>query len=264
MKYFKSYFYPFVALVMFALALSEFAGLDYSWAGWGYATCYPGCFCEVFRPGGIVQPISSWSNFFYLAAGLFILGSLSLPGAAGEGNLIRRSRGFAAGFGIAVVCIGLTSLFFHVSLTQFGRWLDYMGMYAFAAYALLYSLTRLRSGGGRAFLVAYVILLAALGALWVYLPAGRRVVLGGLILGIVLVEAYAHRVRRPFSIRTRRLIAALACFLAAYAVNMADEAGLICAPESAWQWHAVWHLLTAASTLLLYAYYRSEREPARG
>jgi hypothetical protein len=303
-KSLRPFLLPLLAFILFALALAAFASLNYSWAGWGYAECYPGCFCEAFRPGGIVQPLSSWSNMFYIAAGLLILGSLSLPqkpvilpalvrrgpgsgakdlsddgetlrfpshsfgvlraGAQGDNqsgnNLLSSSRAYAAGFGIAVILIGVTSLFFHVSLTQVGRWFDYMGMYAFAGFALLYSLARLFRWKGRTFAGAYVLLLGTLGALWVYAPALRRPALGGLILAIILVEAFAHWRRRPFPIRTGWLVAALACFVAAYAVNMADEAGPLCAPDSLWQWHAVWHLLTAASTLLLYVYYRSERE----
>lgn len=263
MKYFKYFFYPLAALVMITFAVIEFGRMDYSWTGWKLSSCYPGCFCEAFRPGGIVQPLSSYSNLFYVLAGLLIIGSLSLPVRKEKNNLMSRKGAYPVGFGLAIVAIGLTSLFFHVSLTEIGRWFDYLGMYAFTGFALLYSLTRLLGWKGRTFAILYLILLAVLGVLWVVAPGCRRPLLGGLILAIILAEAAAHWIRRPLRIRTRCFLASLACFLLAYAINMSDESGALCNPASPWQWHAVWHLLTAASTGLLYVYYRSEDETDR-
>jgi dihydroceramidase len=260
---FKAFFWPIFAFVMITLAVIEFNSLNYSWTGWGLASCYPGCFCEAFRPGGIVQPLSSYSNLFYILVGLLILGALNLPIRDGKNNLMNRVRGYPIGFGIAIIAIGATSLFFHVSLTEFGRWLDYMGMYAFVAFALMYSLTRLFGWKGRTFAILYVILLAVFGALYIAVPEIRRPLLGGLILAVILAEILAHWVRRPLQIKTGYFVASLACFLVAYAINMSDEVGALCVPESPWQWHAVWHLLTAVSTGLLYLYYRSEDETSR-
>jgi hypothetical protein len=99
-----------------------------------------------------------------------------------------------------------------------------------------------------------------LGLLWIAAPAFGRPMLGGLILGVIAVEAAVHWLRRPLRIETGFFIASLVCFLLAFAVNMLDENGALCVPASLWQWHAVWHLLTAVSTGLLYLYYRSEDE----
>jgi len=251
---------PLAVFWLAAAAAAATAALPFPWPGWQLAACYPGCFCEGFHSGGVVQPLSTYSNLFYILAGLMILGARNLPAPDGRGNRMIRRRGYVAAYGAAVVAIGVTSFFFHLSLTQIGRWLDYMGMYAFVGLALVYGLARLRSWSDRRFVAAYVVLLAALGALWFAAPPYRRLLLGLLILGIVLVEAAAHWIRQPFRIRTRWLPAALACFLTAYAVNLADEGGAICTPASPWQWHAVWHLLTAASTVMLFVYYRSENE----
>jgi hypothetical protein len=260
MKKLRPFVGPGVVFLLAAAATAALPMLPFPWPGWRLASCYPGCFCEAFHSGGVVQPQSSYSNLFYILAGLLILGAGGLAGREPHSNLMTRRRRYIAGFGWAVVAIGITSLFFHVSLTRVGRWLDYMGMYAFTAYALLYGLARLRRWNGAAFLTLYGLLLAELGVLWFVAPGYRRPLLGTLILGIVAVEAVAHRVRRPMRIRTRYLTAALGCFLAAYAINMLDEGGVICHPNGLLQWHAVWHFLTAASTMLLFLYYRSEDE----
>ncbi len=262
MRILKPFLLPLVAFVVitgFALWTDSRPPLT-GWPGWELAACYPVCFCEAFHAGGIAQPWSAYSNLFYILAGLLILAARDLPLGDTRQNRMTAARGYITGFGGAVVAIGITSFFFHVTLTQIGRWLDYMGMYAFTGFALTYSLARLRRRNDAAFVIAYVLLLASLGTLWFAAPAYRRTLLGGLILGVALIEAAAHCLRRPMRIRTRYLLASLACFLAAYWINMADEAGAPCVPASPWQWHALWHFLTAASTVLLYVYYRSEEE----
>ncbi len=260
MKISKTFFWPIVIFILAAVATAALGALPFPWPGWPLASCYPGCFCEASHVGGIVQPLSAYSNLFYVLAGLMILATRDLPARDARGNRMTRRRGYIAGYGWAVVAIGVTSLFFHVSLTHTGRWLDYMGMYAFVGYALAYSLARLRRWNDATFLGVYALLLTVLGALWFASPVCRRPLLGALILGVILVEIAAHWIRRPLRIRTPYFLAALACFFIAYAINMADESGALCVPASPWQWHAVWHFLTAASTVLLYLYYRSEDE----
>jgi len=266
----RSFLWPIAAFILITIGIAWANGHPAkcegtlpcapTWPGWQPASCYPGCFCEAFHAGGIVQPLSSYSNLFYILAGLLILGTRNLPAQDARNNLMTRRRGYITGYGWAAVGIGVTSLFFHVSLTHIGRWFDYMGMYAFTGYALVYSLARFRRWNDRTFIVPFALLLAALGGLWFAAPDSRRPLLGGLILGLIVVEAVVHWARRPIRIRTRYFLASLACFLVAYSINMSDEAGALCVPESAWQWHAVWHFLTAASTVLLYVYYRTEDE----
>jgi hypothetical protein len=260
MKSLKPFLGPLIAFLLIAAAAAALEGLTFPWPGWKLAYCYPTCFCEIFRPGGVVQPLSSYSNLFYIFLGLFIVGSRKLPAPSGRSNLMTRRPGYITGFGVAVVAIGLTSLFYHVSLTQAGRWLDYMGMYGFVGYALIYSLARFRRWSGKTFAALYTLFLAALGLLWLASAALARPMLGALILAVIVVEAAVHRVRHPLQIKIGFLVASLGCFFLALAVNLLDESGALCAPASLWQWHAAWHFLTAVSTGLLYLYYRSEVE----
>jgi hypothetical protein len=263
MRSLKPFSWPLAAFILISIGTFALEALPFPWHGWQPAYCYPGCFCEAFRAGGIVQPLSSYSNLFYILAGLLILATRDLPAGDRRDNLMTRRRGYITGFGWAVIVLGATSLFYHVSLTNIGRWLDYMGMYAFTGYALAYSVARLRRWNDRTFVVGFGLLLAALGGLWFAAPAIGRALLGALIFGLVAAEAIVHWIRRPMQIRTRWLFASLGCFLLAYWINMFDESGALCVPASPWQWHAVWHLLTAVSTVLLYVYFRTEGEETR-
>ena len=66
--------------------------------------------------------------------------------------------------------------------------------------------------------------------------------------------------RRPFvTIRRRWAVAALALFLAAFAVWIPSRSGgALCDPDSWIQGHAVWHLLCAAAAGCLFVYFLSE------
>jgi hypothetical protein len=263
MKIGRSFLWPIVIFIIVAAAMVWTDGRpplqNYAWHCLQRASCYPHCFCEAFHAGGIVQPLTSYSNLFYILAGLLILGSRGLPVPGSKNNLMIRRRGYITGFGAAVIGIGITSMFFHVSLTTLGWWLDYMGMYAFVGYCLVYGLARFRGWNGRTFALLYAVLLAALGLGWIAAPEFKRYLLAGLILAVIVVETVAHRVRRPFRIRTYYFVAALAVFLLAFAFNVLDDS-VLCAPASLWQWHALWHFMTAVSAGLLYLYYRSEEE----
>jgi hypothetical protein len=258
MKIARSFLWPIAAFIIVTAAV-VWADSRPPWPWLQRASCYPHCFCEAFRVGGIVQPLSSYSNLFYILAGLLILGSRGLPAAGSKNNLMTRRRGYITGFGAAVTGIGATSMFFHVSLTTLGWWLDYMGMYAFVGYCLVYGLTRFRGWSGRTFLLLYAILVTALGLGWIAAPEIKRYLLAGLILAVIAVETAVHRARRPFQIRTRYFVAALAVFLLAFALNVLDDS-VLCAPASLWQWHALWHFLTAVAAGLLYVYFRTEDE----
>jgi hypothetical protein len=82
-------------------------------------------------------------------------------------------------------------------------------------------------------------------------------VFGGLLAGALVIEVAVQALRRRRS-QKRYLFAAVACFVLGAVMWTLDRA-LPCRPDSLWQWHGAWHVLTAASAGLMYSYYRSER-----
>ena len=243
----------FVLIALVSLAL---AFVNYSWVSWQPATCLPNnCFCESLRDGFIRQPINTYSNLAYVLVGLLILAHARHSDA--RANWMSSQRAYPIVFGGATVAIGVGSFFYHASLTFLGQWLDLMGMYLFAGFALLYNLARLRPMRGTTFALGYVAMNAMLGYLLIVNPFVRRQVFAGMIWVVLALEALVLLVERP-RMKTRYLIGALVSLIVAYGVWMLDESRVWCDPTSVLQGHALWHFATAAAAGLLYLYYRSE------
>jgi hypothetical protein len=238
-----------------------------SWVGLAPSPCYPGCFCEAFQRAAIVQPLSSYSNLGYVLVGLGIMAStrISLLGDGKRTNLLLRKPTYIILYGLVAIFIGLTSFFYHVSLTLVGRWVDYMGMYALVSFGVAYNLTRLGVVRGRMFAFTFIgfNISLAIPMMAVSSLEFKRALLLGMILAIIGLEGIIHLIRRPTRLHVAYFFAALGVLAAATVVNLLDESGQWCSHTSLWQWHAVWHFLTAVSISLLFLYYRTEDDSER-
>lgn len=213
------------------------------WEGWRAATCMPEhCFCEAVRQSWIRQPANALSSLAFVGAGLWILGQ---PAGA-------RVWPYRWSFVLALLVIGLGSAFYHASLSFVGQFWDVLGMYFLAGLMLLYRVSR-----GRAFGLAYGLLMLVLAlALW-FVPELRRGLFALVLLGAVGLELGYMR-HKP-RIEIGWFWAGLGLFTLAFIVWILDNSRLWCAPQSWVQGHALWHLLGAVAAGLVYRYYASER-----
>jgi hypothetical protein len=238
-----------------------------SWAGLRPSPCYPGCFCEAFQRGAIVQPMSSYSNLWYVLVGIVIIASarISLSGDGKRTNLLLRQPSYVILYGLVAIFIGLTSFFYHVSLTLVGRWVDYMGMYALASFAVAYNLARLGVVRGRTFAITFIAFNLSLAIPMMAVPSlnFKRSLLTGTIVIMLGLEGIIYLTRRSPHLRYIYLLSALGVMAAATGVNLLDESGYWCNHISLWQWHPAWHFLTAVSISLLFLYYRTEDDRER-
>ncbi len=250
---------PWLAFVMVACATIALGTLDYSWQGWRAASCVPEhCFCEAIRPGVVAQPVNAYSNLAYVLVGLLVIGAAWRAHGA-KANLMRQHKAYPMLCGIAVVSIGLGSLFYHASLTFVGQWFDLAGMYLFATFIMLYNLSRLRPMSGKVFVLVYVAANLVLGIAQITQPGLRRQMFAGLIALTIALEVLALALKKP-AIKIVYFVAALGAFGAAYGIWILDETRQLCAPMSWLQGHAAWHVLSAIAAWLLYLYYGSEGE----
>jgi dihydroceramidase len=244
------------------VALAIIAGtVTLNLEGWRPAFCDGGaCFCEAPRAAGWAQPSNTFSNLGYVLAGLLALGwSGNQPLLPAGANLMRRQRAYALVFGIAIVAIGLGSLFFHGTLTFAGQFTDLLGMYLLSNLLLVYNLARLFKLNGAAFAALYVGLTVAFGGLMLIAPETRRYTFAAGIASALILEVALYLRRRP-KMEPAWLLTALAVFGVAYVVWTLDGTGAWCDPTGWLQGHAVWHLLGAASAGLAFVYYWREKD----
>ncbi|MDX2012313.1 MAG: ceramidase domain-containing protein [Myxococcaceae bacterium] len=222
------------------------------WDDFAQATCMPDhCFCEAVHEGWLRQPSNAVSSLaFCVAAGWMALDRRRAPTASAW----RPVEAWC--FIVAVFLVGLTSAGYHASLTFVGQFFDVQSMYLVVGVLFAVNVDDARPGAPRRFLSTYVALNVALGVLLVVVPTFRRFGFGLAIAAVVLTEVLL-RVRRLRSTPLAPLLLAVALQALAFAVWTLDLTKTVCAPGSLVQGHAVWHVLGAVVTALLWRYART-------
>lgn len=222
-----------------------------SWQDWQQANCMPHCFCEAVGQNKLLrQPANTFSSFAFVFTGTFIL-------LANQSEK-RFPEIYKIILGVAAVLIGVGSAFYHASLTFVGQFFDVLGMYLLVVFIFAYACERLFRFKRSTTLTIYFILNFILALLLVYAPETRRYLFAFVLLGGLIIEIFARR-KRQIAIETRCWNYGFALFALAFLIWAIDNKRIICDPQSIIQGHAVWHLLGAIATLLLYLYYSSER-----
>ena len=215
--------------------------------------------CERLGGGTLAQPVNTFSSLAYLLVGLWMLG------------LARRSPGRRvelAVFGVAVALNAVGGLMFHGVQSWGARWVHDVSILAVLGFVVAFGLARILDRPRAWWLGAFASGLAVLGALIAAFPGAVQALSGILAVGAGATEVveYRHEVPalRREGVTARRLarlsvLAVLGLASAAFLVGRTDA--WFCHPDSTFQWHAVWHLLSAAA-MALYAYGAIEPHPA--
>ncbi|RIK53806.1 hypothetical protein DCC62_32135 [candidate division KSB1 bacterium] len=262
MQQLKSLAWPLVAFTVIVFTAAFLSSQEYSWGDWQPASCMPAsCFCEDIRPGAVAQPANAWSSLGFALIGLLVLGQcrndLSVHKRRERWNPMTRQTSYAATYGVALIVIGLSSAFYHASLTFVGQFFDVMGMYLLATFVLVYNLDRWRTMPKKSFVLMYLAANLILAYLLIEVPVLRRWIFGAILL-VALAPEFLRRRQQRADIQTKYLRAALATLLTAFIIWVFDYAKILCDPASWLQGHALWHLLGAQAAGYLYLYYRSE------
>lgn len=235
---------------------------DAAWDQWQAATCRPDhCFCEAIRDGPVRQPANAWSSLAFVAAAILIVMRARADRRDRSGvpvNAMTTGTAWPAVYVVALVVTGLGSAFFHASLTLVGQFLDVLGMYLIATFILLYNVGRLRPISQVVTVVSYLSLNIVLAGLLLEVPTLRRYLFAVVLTAAVALEL-TIRARRTPVIERRFFVGALIVIVVAFAIWVLDITKVACDPGSVLQGHALWHVLGAVASWLLYRYYRSER-----
>jgi hypothetical protein len=196
------------------------------------------CGAPAMRPA-IQQPMNTWSNLAYVFFGFVAL----LP---------RRADVLARLFGVSMLLLGTGSFLFHASITREMQWLDVVGMYAVQIALIAVGVGRLWPVSPMALLVGALatdVLFAAFKwqiNTWLAIPAL------GAVTAVLIVLA-VRRDGRPY----RGPMVALPLLGAGILLQRLEVHRVICFPESFFQPHAAWHLLTAIALYLAYHFFET-------
>jgi len=242
-----------VSLMWIGVAFEALYLLGPDWALFAPATCLSThCFCEAPRTGELLlQPANSWSSFGFVIVGAWImLGAASRPDSAFKGLPV-------LWFGLTAIIIGVGSAMLHATLTLWGQFADVLGMYLLGAFTLVWAAARWRGLSARLAVLLYLLVAGSLiASLWLW-PETRRWLFAVLLVVAISIEWWLARPWRP-NVLGSLLLLGLAANALAFAIWILDQTRTLCAPESLWQGHALWHLLGAVAVAFSHAYYRSE------
>ncbi|MGA1841534.1 MAG: ceramidase domain-containing protein [bacterium] len=250
-----------IGLIFFGLVMIAFFILGAKGWGGSSAADEEHEFCERPRTGKMIkEPVNTWSNLSFVLAGLGILLFLDLSKTlTTPQNPFLSLSLYSILYGCLVIWLGPGSMFLHASLKQWGGWLDNLSMNTYITFIPCYDLTRLYKLNLGYFLLMYAginIALALITWFWRWQHSGK--LLFGLVIGIAVAIEILFNIKGPD--RTIGwLIGGVGIFIAAWIIwwFSRNEAPL-CKPDSIWQGHAAWHILSAATTVFLFVYFCSE------
>lgn len=269
--------YPIAPLVIFStfffVIVLFYVESECRWEGWSRVDGYPHVYCEQAAPDKPLEQFSnSFSNLLYMLAGLVIMfrpvqfvAPLTTTeeerARARHQNLFRSHWLYAVVMGFSLVAIGWGSLFYHGSLTNAGRFFDWLGMYMFGAFFCVYELARFVELPHLLFSMIYVAACAFLSVAILWLESFWRTPIFAILLMCGCILTATANYRWKSEARTCYILSALALLLVALVFWQLDRTLVLCWPTSLFQGHALWQLMTAVAAYLLYGYMCSEYSP---
>lgn len=218
------------------------------WSGWTPPNVD---WCEAELCGWIVNPADTYSNAAIVLAGIWMWRSAR-----------RTGRADLALFGPAAVATGLFSALYHASYTWFFQFFDFVGMFAFCFAVVTLNARRLgwvSAGRQTRFYVLGVVAMSALVPLLFETGVPIQLLVMALVAAIFWQEFRLSR-RSTGAVRYEIYLGAMVLLAAAGTFSLLDVTRAWCDPHDHFvQGHAIWHLLSAASFVVLYLFY--ERLP---
>jgi predicted membrane channel-forming protein YqfA (hemolysin III family) len=220
-------------------------------------------YCEFNHPERLFhQPVNTYSNLIYFFYGMvvFQLGWKDWKAFANrEANTVRKFPYLSLLLAANFIYLSFGSAFFHSSLTWIGQRMDMNATYGLTLSLICIGLVQVvvkKEWTPRMQLIlvgALLLLIASFLPLALHIPSSLllpSLFLILLVLGIINYFQYPAQ-RIP-------VVGVLSFVLLAVAIQIRslDVAKVNCDPMSIWQGHALWHLLTATSSLCMYFYFR--------
>ncbi|BBB47856.1 ceramidase domain-containing protein [Pelolinea submarina] len=239
--------------------------LRINWLNYRPADCLPyACFCEKIGTGLIRQPVNAYTNLGYILVGILVLVFLRRTGSSHQlqSSISGLPRRILILFGIAYVAVGIGSFIYHASFIFLGEELDDDSMYMIGIFLVLFETARIHKLSVKQFLWIYFSLNILFEAAIYIFPVIRGMLFAVLMVISFTIELYARR-QAELKDEVRLTDIANLLFLLAYLIWILDKTHLLCYPESLFQGHAIWHLVTAYAGWVMFKAMDCEYDPAR-
>jgi hypothetical protein len=228
------------------------------------------CYCEPFvtqdigKPG-VRQPFNTWSNLYALltGAGLALAVYLYRRGGLPSGSNRMRSTHFYPLLYIPVVIfLGLGSMWFHASLTQWGGVFDNLSMYTFTNFLIFYTIVRL-TNVDLLFYIGYPVATAGLTFAAVLGASSLIVCLFSVATYFIfegIIWLWKPDVRNDWPTFWKFWVPGVASILISTVLWVLSQTDApLCFKTHLFQFHGVWHMGAGASALFLYCFWRNAR-----
>lgn len=219
--------------------------------------------------------MNTWSNIVYILLGFYAV-ALSVYDWKRKLPLHRGYLTFAPLqtflFGLTGIYLGLGSGFFHASLTYYGQQCDVGAMYAtlitLVSFALGSWLPKIRIPKTQKILSAWPLLSLGiiLGSVYFtyYKWEYSFTEISGYLSGILFLFAGVSAITPGKHLQFRWFLAGVIALVLGSRVRDLDIADQFTGPDSIFQGHAIWHVLTCLMYVCLFFYFRSEERESKG
>ena len=196
--------------------------------------------CEAIHDDLFAQPVNAYTSFGYVAVGLTLVGrGLKKGRHEGSPELL---------YGSTLVAIGFGSVIFHGPQPASSQFVHDVPIAAALLYIFLYNLNRLNDFEqvNRLFGLGLIPLAVAFAVA----PTLTQIVAASLAGAAIVTEVLVYRSSGPGRVRNLDKIVAGLLILAGAGYILGRTGSTLCDPDSLWQLHGVWHLLSAAAFML--------------
>jgi hypothetical protein len=142
-------------------------------------------------------------------------------------------------------------------LSFLGQSFDLAGIYLLVSFIFVYALYRKYKLGVTEAIILLIVINFILDIGLIFAPELRRYIVGVLVVVGLASEVYYAKSEQP-KVEIRWIYYSIVAILTAFVIWILDITRIVCIPESLFQGHALWHLLSTLSVYYLYRYYKSE------
>lgn len=208
------------------------------------------------------QPMNTYSNLAYFFFGILIC-QIAFNDYKNQGlnhlNQLEQFPLLSVLMGVCFIYLSFGSAFFHASLTWVGQRVDMNGTYGISlilvSIGIYHVFYRLELPNKAKNLIAMILLMLIMLFYKIALIVSSSILVPILILLLlVLIFTNYFQFRKDRSLVLA--ILSFALIIVAIKIRTLDVQKIGCDPDSWYQGHAVWHLLTGLSSFFSYAFFR--------